>query len=259
MSSELDQMQRMIEKILDQARDMGVVDVPRIDLYMDQVTTFTEEALRPYTRHPDQDKILTKTMINNYVKNKVLIPPVKKKYGSDHLLLLLMIFCMKSVLSIEDISKVIGPVSEKYTRPTTREAAEKREGELSLQDIYNELLGVESERLGDICADMEKLLDSARESFADAPEQEREELQLFLLESELSVDIYLRKLILEKIIDRREYERVRRQEREAQELRLERERRQAAQQTAREMVRRQKNRKGEKPEKSEKKAEPEGE
>ena len=53
-------------------------DIPNIDLYMDQVTTFMDSQLAASKRH-DDDKILTKTMINNYAKNDLLPPPVKKK------------------------------------------------------------------------------------------------------------------------------------------------------------------------------------
>ena len=52
-------------------------EIPNIDLYMDQVTTFMEEHLAASKRH-SEDKILTKTMINNYAKNHLLPPPVKK-------------------------------------------------------------------------------------------------------------------------------------------------------------------------------------
>ena len=54
-------------------------DIPNIDLYMDQVTTFMDRKLKNTTRNPDNDKILTKTMINNYANNDLLPPPVKKK------------------------------------------------------------------------------------------------------------------------------------------------------------------------------------
>lgn len=76
-----------------------IADIPKIDLYMDQVTTFMDQALTPYKRSSD-GKVLTKTMINNYTKAKVLPPPVKKKYGRMHIMLLIMIFHLKTVLSI---------------------------------------------------------------------------------------------------------------------------------------------------------------
>ena len=59
-------------------------DVPEIDLYMDQITTFMESQLA-VTKRTEEDKIMTKTMINNYTKNKLLPPPIKKKYTKDHL------------------------------------------------------------------------------------------------------------------------------------------------------------------------------
>ena len=60
-------------------------DIPNIDLYMDQVTTFMDTQLSSTKRYAD-DKILTKTMINNYAKNNLLPPPVKKKYSKEQIL-----------------------------------------------------------------------------------------------------------------------------------------------------------------------------
>ena len=73
-------------------------DIPHIDLYMDQLTTFMEDNLSQMKRYPE-DKILTKTMINNYTKNKLLPPPNKKKYSTDHMVLLIFIYYFKSFLS----------------------------------------------------------------------------------------------------------------------------------------------------------------
>ena len=59
-----------------------LADIPDIDLYMDQVTHFMEEHLKSSKRY-ETDKILTKTMINNYTKNKLLPPSEKKRYTGD--------------------------------------------------------------------------------------------------------------------------------------------------------------------------------
>ncbi len=59
--------------------------IPNIDLYMDQVTTFMDTHLGA-TRRYDEDKVLTKTMINNYAKNNLLPSPVRKKYTENHIL-----------------------------------------------------------------------------------------------------------------------------------------------------------------------------
>ena len=65
----------LINSIIDslgRIQHIDLEDIPNIDLYMDQVTTFMESKLRNSTRKPDEDKILTKTMINNYAKNDLL-------------------------------------------------------------------------------------------------------------------------------------------------------------------------------------------
>ena len=81
-------------------------ELPNIDLYMDQLTTFMETHLKSTKRY-DSDKVLTKTMINNYAKNNLLPPPVKKKYSKEHSLLLIFIYYFKGVLSIHDIQTLL--------------------------------------------------------------------------------------------------------------------------------------------------------
>ena len=74
-----------LEMLLKNLQSIGYVkpeDIPNIDLYMDQITTFMDSQLEASKRHED-DKILTKTMINNYAKNDLLPPPEKKKYSKE--------------------------------------------------------------------------------------------------------------------------------------------------------------------------------
>lgn len=63
---------------------------------MDQVTTFMDEQLAASKRY-ESDKILTKTMINNYAKNNLLPSPDKKKYSKEHVLTLLYILFQKYI------------------------------------------------------------------------------------------------------------------------------------------------------------------
>lgn len=88
-------------------------DVPNINLYMDQVTTFMYEHLHDKKRTTD-DKVLTKTMINNYAKNNLLPSPVKKKYSKEHIYILTFIYYFKNILSISDIQKMLNPLTEKF-------------------------------------------------------------------------------------------------------------------------------------------------
>ena len=77
-------------------------EIPNIDLYMDQVTTFMDQHLEKTKRY-SEDKLLTKTMINNYTKNDLLPSPVKKKYSKDHIVMLIFIYYLKNFMSITDI------------------------------------------------------------------------------------------------------------------------------------------------------------
>ena len=101
-------------------------DLPNIDLYMDQVTTFMEGQLASTKRYPE-DKVLTKTMINNYAKNSLLPSPEKKKYSRDHLLVLIFIYYFKNILSINDIQTLFQPITEKYFKGSDR-SEERRVG-----------------------------------------------------------------------------------------------------------------------------------
>ncbi len=75
--------------------------IPNIDLYIDQLTTFIEDNL-----FSNKENQLTKSMVNNYCKNKVVPPALKKKYSKSHIMLLIIIYNTKSVLALPDIEKI---------------------------------------------------------------------------------------------------------------------------------------------------------
>lgn len=82
-----------IEEVANRIRSLDYIksdDIPEIDLYMDQVIKFMDDHFASLKRY-EGDKMLTKAMINNYTKNRLLPPPEKKKYGQDHMLILIFI------------------------------------------------------------------------------------------------------------------------------------------------------------------------
>ena len=123
-------------------------ELPEIDLYMDQVVGYLSQKLAVFDNQDDDRRSITATMINNYVKNKVLFPPVKKKYSRDHMMLLLMIYYMKSFLSIVDIRTIISPIMDHYAVPPADSSARKKETvdkkthprDLRIRDIYEEVV-----------------------------------------------------------------------------------------------------------------------
>jgi len=77
-------------------------DIPKIPLYMDQLLGLFDEYFTDFRRDPDE-KIMTKTMINNYVKSKVISPPEKKKYTREQLMMLALVYQLKNILPINDV------------------------------------------------------------------------------------------------------------------------------------------------------------
>lgn len=80
-------------------------ELPNIDLYMDQVLNYIESCLKDYIK--SDEKIITKTMINNYVKQEIIEPPVNKKYNRLHIAELFVICILKQVYSISEIKDLI--------------------------------------------------------------------------------------------------------------------------------------------------------
>ena len=168
-------------------------EIPGIDLYMDQVTTFMDEHLKDTKRYPE-DKVLTKTMINNYAKNNLLPAPNKKKYSREHILLLIFIYYFKNILSINDIEELFRPI-------TTGHFA--RKDDLPLEDIYREIFSLESKEMEHLREDVKAKYERAGGTFMDdsLAEEDREYLQLFSFICELSFDVYLKKQMVEQMID----------------------------------------------------------
>ena len=186
---------QFLSDILDEFNRIDYVkpeDIPNIDLYMDQVTTFMEEHLQSSKRYPD-DKILTKTMINNYAKNDLLPPPEKKKYSKEHVLTLIFIYYFKSILSISDIQSILNPITDKYFG--------KGSSEMSLEDIYKEVFGLEHQETLNIMKDLAKKFNTSMKTFEGMEGEDAELLRTFSFICMLSYDVYLKKTIIERIVD----------------------------------------------------------
>ena len=146
MENDVKEFLKALQKKLKTIDYIKTEDIPNIGLYMDQVTTFMDEQLEACKRH-DDDKILTKTMINNYAKNNLLPAPEKKKYSKEHVLTLLFIYYFKNILSISDIQALLNPLTDHYFG--------SKEG-FNMEDIYNEVFDLEKEESGKLLKDLGK-------------------------------------------------------------------------------------------------------
>ncbi len=167
-------------------------DIPDIELYMDQVTTFMDSRLRTTTRNPGDDKVLTKTMINNYAKNDLLPPPIRKKYSREHVLLLIFIYYFKGVMSINDIQVLLKPIADKYFG---------KDKEFDLEAVYQEVFSMEREEVELLKEDVRRNYCKAQQTFQEAPGEDQEFLKKFSFICLLSFDVYVKKLMIEKMVD----------------------------------------------------------
>ena len=142
-----------LDRLFEQLRKLDYIDtndIPHIDLYMDQVTTFMESRLGAMKRYED-DKILTKTMINNYAKNNLLPSPVKKKYTQEHIILLIFIYYFKNLLNFNDIETLLSYITENHFG----------EEQFPLSDVYTEIFTLEHQQMINLMRDVKQKIGRA--------------------------------------------------------------------------------------------------
>ena len=167
--------------------------LPDLDLYVDQITTFLTRHLAKTIRFED-DKIMTKTMINNYTKNHLLPPPDKKKYSRDQILLMIFIYYFKNFLPISDIKTILGPLTDKYFH---------KDADLNLEAIYTTLFSKEDTFVQEVLENVMKQFHMSADLFPDAPKADQASLREFTFICMLSLDIYLKKQLIEAILDKK--------------------------------------------------------
>ncbi len=162
-------------------------DIPKIDLYIDQVIQLFETSFADSKRHPDE-KILTKTMINNYAKGKLFYPIQNKKYSRNHIMLISLIYQMKSALSINDVKRVLGGINEKAERK-----------EIDLEQFYESYLVLQQTNAGSFTAELKR---QAQEAAGQVEQvEDSKELERVLLIASLVHTSNLYRRAAEKLVD----------------------------------------------------------
>ena len=131
-------------------------------------------------------------MINNYAKNRLLPSPEKKKYSKEHMLLLIYIYYYKSILSIGDIQSLLEPLTQRYFH---------KDGEMNMQSIYEEVFSLEKEQVEKMKQDVTEKYETASRIFPEAEAEDQEFLRIFSFICLLSFDVYVKKQVIEKLID----------------------------------------------------------
>lgn len=161
-----------LNQLLDEIKDFDRVksgDIPNIDLYMDQVTTFMDDHLGLFKRG-DGDKVLTKTMINNYSKYDLLPPTVKKKYTNDHIIMMLFIYYLKPILSITDIKELLYPIREMFENGNHPDHIK------NLKEFHDRVVAGEQGNFNIFEERMKETIDIAKSMFDDVENDDQQEL-----------------------------------------------------------------------------------
>lgn len=133
----------IIEKVINKS-DLKANDIPSLDLYMDQIMTLFEEHLQDNKRYQD-DKLLTKTMINNYSKAGVIKPVKGKKYTKEQIIGMLLVYNLKNTITIQEIKQVLTPIYKDND---------------SLEDIYNQFIEIKNNQNTNIEPFILKIIES---------------------------------------------------------------------------------------------------
>ncbi|WP_026675657.1 DUF1836 domain-containing protein [Alkalihalobacterium bogoriense] len=164
-------------------------DMPNIDLYMDQVIQLFENKFGHSKRYKD-DKVLTKTMINNYAKGKLFFPIKNKKYSKEHLILISLIYQLKGGLSINDI------------RDTFEQTNENIENDaLDIESFYQSYVSVTSNNADRFKQDLEERIKEVEKEVDSFSEEEKVYLEKVLLITSLIHMSNLFRRAAEKVVD----------------------------------------------------------
>ncbi|MGG0185433.1 DUF1836 domain-containing protein [Bacillus rhizoplanae] len=162
-------------------------DIPNVDLYVDQVVQLFENSYNMTTRNEDE-KVLTKTMINNYAKGKLFFPIKNKKYSKEHIILISLIYQLKGALSINDIKSSLVEINEKLVH----------EDDFELDALYKSYLHLTETNINTFKNDVNNRVDEVK---AEAAIFENENLEKFLLLTSFVTMSNMYRRLAEKIVD----------------------------------------------------------
>ncbi|MFT8312750.1 MAG: DUF1836 domain-containing protein [Clostridium sp.] len=177
---------------LTEFNELTLDDIPNIDLYMDQVTTLFENKLHPLKRN-EEDKIMTKTMINNYAKAKIFPPVKSKKYTKEQIILLSMIYNLKQSLSLADIGKVFNPLLEDMQKDNKEL--------ISIENLYDTFLEIKRENENKFSEYFYTLLDRSKNKLKNKNNGDNSKNELVLMVLSLIAEANMNIRMSEKIID----------------------------------------------------------
>lgn len=164
-------------------------DIPKVDLYIDQVIEIFERNYEDSKRQT-KEKILTKTMINNYAKGKLFFPIHNKKYSKEHIMLINLIYQLKGTLSINDIKKTLKKLNDEVTT-----------NEFDLESFYSRYLALYEKDTVVFKKDLVLKVEEVRVEVAQLDNKNTEELERIGMITSLVNMSNLYRRAAEKLVD----------------------------------------------------------
>jgi hypothetical protein len=190
MNYSLDDIIKLADEV-SQFSEISSFEIPSIDLYMDQVTTLFDDKLS-HLKRSKEETILTKTMINNYSKAKILTPIKNKKYNKNQIMLLILIYNLKQILSLDDIKLLLTPIINELNSPAS---------DFKLEKLYEDFLKIKSNQSVDFVNTFSDHIKSDKlAAFPKNYEDMTPENTIFLVLSLIN-SANIQKRMAEKIID----------------------------------------------------------
>jgi hypothetical protein len=181
-----------IKQIMEQLSldtSLTLEEIPKIDLYMDQVIQLFENKFAE-TKRNDDEKILTKTMINNYAKGKLIFPIHNKKYSREHLMLISLIYQLKGSLSINDINIMLHGINKRVVKE-----------DIDLDSYYTSYLNLSRKNVDEFKEDIQARIQDVNEEISEIKEGHSEYLEQVLMISSLVHMSNLYRRVAEKLVD----------------------------------------------------------
>ncbi|WZL72203.1 DUF1836 domain-containing protein [Clostridiaceae bacterium 35-E11] len=180
--------------------EINLSDIPDLHLYIGQVQSFLTDKL-DHLKRSETDKILTTTMINNYTKDNLLMKPTKsKQYTKPHIILMILLYYLKQILSLDDIRKMFNAV--------LKDMSTIEDDVIPLEEIYSIFVELKNDEFQNFNNTLSKNLSAIQEKTKsinsqnpDEKEQDQEMAEWFLVVIMLVAQAHAQKRLAEKIID----------------------------------------------------------
>jgi len=181
-----------LEKIIDLLgleTNLTLEEIPKIDLYMDQVIQLFENKFGESKRN-EEEKVLTKTMINNYAKGKLIFPIHNKKYSKNHLILMSLIYQLKGAISINDIKVTLEGINKRIMKE-----------DINLDSFYTSYLNLTGQNVEDFHKDIQIRMKDVNEEVSGIQDGPSPYLEQVLMISSLVHMSNLYRRVAEKLVD----------------------------------------------------------